>query len=84
MRRSILFFGRLRDVAGAASIEPSLPAAIADIPSLIDWLSADNAELGAALRRPGVRVAIDQRFATSDAMLESAREIAFMSPLSGG
>lgn len=84
MKRSILLFGPLRDVAGAATIDAAVPTDVRDIPSLIAWLGAENAELASALRAPGVRVAIDQAFASADAELGNAREIAFMSPLSGG
>jgi molybdopterin synthase sulfur carrier subunit len=84
MKRSILFFGQVRDVAGAAAIEAELPADVGDVPALIDWLTAGNEHLGAALRAPGVRVAIDWTITPGTAMLHGAREIAFMSPLSGG
>jgi molybdopterin synthase sulfur carrier subunit len=84
MKRLILFFGSLRDIAGTAQIEAALPAEVCDVPSLIGWLGADNDELAAALRTAGVRVAVDRTFAQSDARLDDAQEIAFMSPLSGG
>lgn len=84
MKRSILFFGHVRDVAGTSLIEAVLPGEVSDVSSLIGWLSADNHHLGAALRAPGVRVAIGRTFAQSNAKLDDADEIAFMSPLSGG
>lgn len=84
MKRSILFFGHIGDVAGTSLLETVLPVNICDVPSLIEWLGAANPHLGAALRTKGVRVAIDWTFAPADASLANAREIAFMSPLSGG
>lgn len=84
MKRSILFFGQLRDVAGGPAMETVLPMDVADVPGLISWLGAENEQLGAALRRAGVRVALDKTFAPADARLGDAQEIAFMSPLSGG
>ncbi len=84
MKRSILFFGQLRDAAGTSAIEVELPADVADVPALIAWLEASNDRLGAALRQTGVRVAKDKAFAGAGAQLGEAREIAFMSPLSGG
>ncbi len=84
MKRSILFFGQLRDAAGVAAFETELPSDVATVPALIDWLEQENADLGAALRRTGVRVALDNAFATANASLAGAQEIAFMSPLSGG
>lgn len=84
MKRSILFFGQLRDAAGTSAIEAELPDDVADVQALIAWLGAGNDRLGAALRQTGVRVAKDKTFASDDAQLGEAREIAFMSPLSGG
>lgn len=84
MKRSILFFGQVRDVAGASVVEVELPDSIADVPALINWLGRENDHLRAALRRAGVRVALDMTFAPANASLGGAREIAFMSPLSGG
>jgi molybdopterin converting factor small subunit len=84
VKRTILFFGRVRDAAGTPSIEAVLPAEVRDIPSLIAWIGADNDELGAALRGMGVRVAVDKAFVPSDAGIDDAGEIAFMAPLSGG
>ena len=84
MERAILFFGRLRDVAGAARLDAAPPGHVRDVPALIDWLAARDQELGKALRGPGVRVALDKSFVASDAALGETHEIAFMSPLSGG
>jgi molybdopterin converting factor small subunit len=84
VKRAILFFGQLRDAAGASALEAELPDDIADVPALVDWLGRENDQLRMALRRAGVRVAIDKAFAAADAKLAGAREIAFMSPLSGG
>jgi molybdopterin converting factor small subunit len=84
MKRSILFFGQLRDIAGTPLIETELPARVSDIPALIEWLSAENENLGAALRRGGIRVALNKSFVAQHARLGHAEEIAFMSPLSGG
>ncbi len=78
----VLFFGRLREIAGAQELQ--CDAELADVAALRDWLSARNPELGEALRAPGVRVAREQSFCSFDEPLSGAREIAFMSPLSGG
>lgn len=81
----LLFFGRLRDVAGFAERDIDLPPEIATVSDLRAFLSAIDPELGEAMSARGARVAIDQNFCLND--LESvhgAGEIAFMSPLSGG
>jgi molybdopterin converting factor small subunit len=84
VKRSILFFGQLRDAAGASVLETVLPESVTDVPALIDWLGRENDPLRTALRRTGVRVALDKAFVSREATLGGAREVAFMSPLSGG
>lgn len=82
---TLLFFGRLRDAAGRAEWRCDLPAEIATVAALRAWLASQDAALGAALAAPGVRVAVDHAFCSADAALApGVREIAFMSPLSGG
>ena len=78
----VLFFGRLRDVAGAGEL--SLAAPLSTLADLHAHLARDNAALGEALAGPGIRVAIDQAFVTGDADFGPNAEIAFMPPLSGG
>jgi molybdopterin converting factor small subunit len=80
----ILFFGRIRDIAGRAELTCDLPVTIETITDLRAWLTQSDPLLGEALRSPGVRVAVDQVFCISDAVIARAGEIAFMSPLSGG
>lgn len=78
----VLFFGRLRDLAGAAELEvAAAPETLAELRVLV---SADNPRLAEALAEPSTRVAIDRAFAAGDAPTASAREVAFMPPLSGG
>ncbi len=78
----VLFFGRLRDLAGAGEIEA--PTGCATLAHLRAQIGASNPALGEALAAPGVRAAVDRVIVPADASIESAREIAFMPPLSGG
>lgn len=78
----ILFFGRLRDLAGCTSLD--LQDCGADLNALRDFLARENVALGAALREESVRVAVNQEMVAHDASLDGAHEIAFMPPLSGG
>jgi sulfur-carrier protein len=78
----ILFFGRLRDLAGAGACEA--PAGCATLVQLRAQLAAGNPALGEALAGPSVRAAIDRVIAPADASIVGAQEIAFMPPLSGG
>ena len=81
----LLFFGRLRDAAGASELDCELPAGVATIAQLREWLARRDPVLGQAVRAPGVRVAVNQTFCVNDEEpTDGAREIAFMSPLSGG
>jgi len=81
----LLFFGRLRDVAGYAEREFVLPSEIETIADLRVYLAAYDPHLGEAVAARGVRIAVDQAFCASEgAPARDAREIAFMSPLSGG
>lgn len=82
---TILFFGRLRDIAGCSRLAASLPAGVDTVADVRAWLALRDPVLGEALQAPGVRVAVDQTFCLADTDAASgAREIAFMSPLSGG
>lgn len=82
-RTLILFFGRLRDVAGACREldTASLPDTVADLRAL---LSAGDPSLAQALASPGVRIAVDQEIVADTFCVAAAREIAFLPPMSGG
>ncbi|WP_395647991.1 MoaD/ThiS family protein [Terricaulis sp.] len=82
---TILFFGRLRDVAGCSEMLCDLPQQVSSVADVRAWLAARDPVLGKALHAPGVRVAVDRSFCTRDDQCAGgAAEIAFMSPLSGG
>ncbi|GAM97775.1 hypothetical protein U91I_01404 [alpha proteobacterium U9-1i] len=78
----VLFFGRLGDAAGAS--EMNAPKRARTLSELRAALCADNPALALALDQAGVRVAVDHVIVHTDADIANAREIAFMSPLSGG
>ncbi|MBU6371273.1 MAG: MoaD/ThiS family protein [Alphaproteobacteria bacterium] len=85
MTRTILFFGRIADRAVLRSLDCAPPVDIRTVQDLVTWLCATRPDLAAALAEPGMRVALDQTMTPDlDAPLGAAREIAFMSPLSGG
>lgn len=78
----VLFFGRLRDVAGANEIAVTHPCnTLEDLRSV---LAQANPALGEALAAPGILVAVDQTIRRELASIAGAAEIAFMPPLSGG
>jgi molybdopterin synthase sulfur carrier subunit len=71
-------FGRLRNLVPERDIEP--PAAITTSEALRRWLGRDHP----ALLDPKVRIALDDRLASGDEAIGTAREIAFLPPVSGG
>ena len=78
----ILFFGRLGDASENLSID--LPASVADINGLTEWLSGQNSALAVELEKAGNRVAVNKTIISENTSLKDGDEIAFMSPLSGG
>jgi molybdopterin converting factor small subunit len=83
MMPRLLLFGQLRDYAATLhGADVELPAAsVADV---LMWLEHNHPELGQALKRPGVRFAVDHCFADAGTAVSPDSEIALMSPLSGG
>jgi molybdopterin synthase sulfur carrier subunit len=79
---SILFFGRLKDLAAGRTFAP--PAHLRTLAELRDWLAETDASLGETLRAPGVRIALNLEIADPSSAFSPSDEIAFMSPLSGG
>lgn len=81
----LLFFGRLRDVAGCSALNLELPASVSTVADLRAWLRADDPVLGGAISAPEVRIAVNQAMCAGDQeCVRGAHEIAFMPPLSGG
>jgi molybdopterin synthase sulfur carrier subunit len=76
----VLLFGRLADVAGWRDRVIESPS----VSALRRLLSAEDAQLAAALAGPGVQVAIDQAIVRGDAALSAKAEVAFLPPMSGG
>lgn len=81
----LLFFGRLRDIAGHGERLVDLPAHVGTVAELRTWISELDAALGEAVQARGLHVAIDQVICNrADGDVRGASEIAFMPPLSGG
>jgi len=81
IRVKVLFFGRLKDVAGLAE-EACEIADGATIETLFAGLSKRNAEL--ARFRPSLVASRNQEFAAWNTPLRAHDEIAFLPPVSGG
>ena len=81
----VLYFARFRKVIGRGSDEISLPADIATVNALLNYLVGSDAGIAAAfadLRT--VRVAVDQSHCALDASILGAKEVAFFPPVTGG
>ena len=76
----VLLFGPLRDLAGWREREVDA----ASIAELRSFLTAEDADLGAALIGKGVQVAVDQAVVRGEAILTARSEVAFLPPMSGG
>ncbi len=81
----ILYFARIRQIAGRSMEEVELPASVVTVVDLIDFLSARDEGVAAALaERRTLRAAVDQSHVALDAPLNNAREVAFFPPVTGG
>ena len=81
----ILYFARIRQIAGKMAEDVELPPGIRTVGDLIDFLCARDEAVAAALAdRRTIRVAVNQTHSQLDAPLEGAREVAFFPPVTGG
>ena len=82
---TLLYFAWVRERIGTGAEEIDLPADVATVTDLLDWLSTrSDAHSAALVDRSRLRVAIDQRFAASDASVAGAGEIAIFPQVTGG
>ncbi len=85
MKVRVLYFARLREAIGRDREELELPAGVATVAALRDWLIARGDPWASAfgeIRR--VRAAVDQSMAPDDAGLREGVEVAFFPPVTGG
>lgn len=81
----ILYFARIRQIAGKSSEQVEVPASVATVSDLIEHLSARDEAVAAALAdRRTLRAAVDQNHVALDAAIAGAREVAFFPPVTGG
>jgi molybdopterin synthase sulfur carrier subunit len=81
----LLYFAWVKEKAGVAAEEITVPQDVATIAELIVWLKARGPEFANAFARSEViRAAIDQIHVRHDAKIAGAREIAFFPPVTGG
>lgn len=81
----LLYFARVKQIVGKGEEEVELPAGIATVSALIEWLKGrDEGYAHAFADLRVVRAAINQAHVQLDAPLEGAHEIAFFPPVTGG
>lgn len=81
----ILYFAWVREAVGKGAERVDPPAEVTTVSDLIAWLAMQSAGHATALEdHARLRVAIDQKFASFDASIKEAREVAFFPPVTGG
>jgi molybdopterin synthase sulfur carrier subunit len=81
----ILYFARIRQIAGKSGEEVDVPPSVTNVSELIDFLSArDDAVAAALAERRTLRAAVNQVHVALDAPVAGAREVAFFPPVTGG
>jgi molybdopterin synthase catalytic subunit len=81
MRVRVLFFGRLKDLAGKSGDAFDLPEG-ATVKHLLDHYATRLPALKASL--PSLAVAVNQEYARPDTVLQADDEVALLPPVSGG
>ena len=81
----LLYFAWVREKTGVAEEAVTLPADVATVADLVQWLRTRGPEFEAAFARPEVvRAAVDQTHVKPQTSVAGAREIAFFPPVTGG
>ena len=81
----LLYFAWVRERVGKPEEDVELPAGVATVSDLIDWLQRRGEEYAHAFENPKViRAAIDRAHVKADTAIAGAREIAFLPPMTGG
>lgn len=81
MQVKVLFFGRLKELVGAAEEQVELPAgaSVADLAAHYRGRVAQWSEF-----QPSLAVAVNQEYTDEEARLKAGDEVAFLPPVSGG
>ena len=81
MALTLLFLGKLEDMAGAAEMTLDVPGKLA-LPAIAERLDPD---LAVAIASPDIRVALNGTLVSpSNVMAGDGDELAFLPPVSGG
>lgn len=81
----LLYFSWVRERIGCDEEDISLPADIATVGALLEWLAARGPGYAAALAdRSAIRVAVNQDYAEDSHPVAKGDEIALFPPVTGG
>ncbi len=79
------YFAWVRERIGKPEEDVELPASVATIADLMNFLAQRGEEYAHAFENPKViRAAVDRAHVRSDRVIAGAREIAFFPPMTGG
>ena len=80
-----LYFAWVRERVGLAEEEIVPPADVKTVADLVAWLKARGENYAAAFAdEKTIRAALDRSHVKSDALIATAKEIAFFPPMTGG
>ncbi|HBA42002.1 MAG TPA: molybdopterin converting factor subunit 1 [Alphaproteobacteria bacterium] len=81
----ILYFAWIRQRIGKSADDLSVPAEVATVGELIDWLQTRGAGYAAAFAdRDAVRMAVNQEHVDASHPVSDRDEVAFFPPVTGG
>jgi len=81
----LLYFAWVRQRIGLSEEEVAVPASVASVAALVDYLRRRGAGYEAAFRDlKGLRVAVNQQHTGFDAAVGPNDEVAFFPPVTGG
>jgi sulfur-carrier protein len=79
------YFAWVRERVGKTEEDIDVPASVATVGELMQWLSSRGEEYAHAFDNPKViRAAIDRAHVRPDTAIKDAGEIAFFPPMTGG
>ena len=82
---NILYFAWVKEKVGRGEEQVALPASVATVADLMDWLAARGGGYAAAFAdRKLIKAAVDQEHVPPTAALNNAAEVAFFPPVTGG
>jgi molybdopterin synthase sulfur carrier subunit len=81
----VLYFASLRQQLGVGAEEVELPAGVATVGQLVEWLKTRSPRHAEAFANPAaVRCAVNQDYARPDDAVRPGDEVAFFPPVTGG